>query len=133
MRVRTIGLGCALVLMSAVALVAGQGALAADDPSEQAGVNFAVDCYEEDGTLTCVLKVTGLPDPLQDDATVTLFSEDLGDQQPNDSMTNAVSVSADVGQYDLDVPRAVTTVLEFSQPRPAPAVLLVPDQPPKSL
>jgi hypothetical protein len=119
--------------MSAVALVAGQGALAADDPSEQAGVNFAVDCYEEDGTLTCVLKVTGLPDPLQDDATVTLFSEDLGDQQPNDSMTNAVSVSADVGQYDLDVPRAVTTVLEFSQPRPAPAVLLVPDQPPKSL
>ena len=133
MRVRTVGLGCALLLMSAFALVTGQGALAADDPSQDAGVQFAVDCYEQDGALTCVLKVTGLPEPLQDDATVTLFTTDLGSSQSNDSVTNAVSVTADVGQHDLDVPRAVTTVLEFSQPRPAPAILLVPDQPPKSL
>ena len=134
MRKLTILLAIAVFALSAVGIFAGQGALAPDGPRSQ-GPEFAVRCSGdlERGTVTCVLSVTGLPDPLQDSVSVTLLTSDVTDDGPTDWAPSATVTSAYILETELDTPVFVSRQLPVSPPPPAPTSPLVPLQPPQSV
>jgi len=129
-----IALAIAAFALSAVGIFAGQGAVAADGPGSR-GPDFSVRCHGdvERGTVTCVLSVTGLPDPLQDSVSVTLLTSDVTDGGPTDWAPSATVASAYVFETTLDTPVFVARRLPVSPPPPAPTSPLVPLQPPQSV
>ena len=134
MRKLTIVLAIAAFALSAIGLFAGQGTLAVDGPGDQ-GPKFAVHCSGdlERGTVTCVLSVTGLPDPLQDSVRVTVLTSGAADDGPADWAPSATVASAYILEATLHMPVFVSRQLPVSPPPPAPTSPRVPLQPPQSV
>ena len=135
----TLLLGLAALSLSVLGLLVGRGTLAAWD-TEQEGPRFTVRCTStggggsgEIGAVTCTLNVTGLPEPLQDDVSVTLLSIDDSDEGVSGSAPSATVVSADVPATAFDTPVFVSRQLPAAPPPPLSHLPRVPEQPPKSL
>lgn len=139
MRKVTLLLALTTLAFSALGLFVGQGTLATQQ--EPDGPGFTIRCtWEGDaagnvdiGPVTCTLKVTGLPDPLQDDVTITLFTTGGADEDTGDSTPVASFVSADVQESFLGMPVFVSRQSPAALPPPLPRSPQVPAQPPQSL
>lgn len=129
-----------LVAIVLVAVAFAAGPRVADSSTAVDGVTYELDCARTgpppaDGSLgavTCTLKVTGLPSPLEHEVAVSVFTlgseaEELGEDVTHDT----VSASAEPGLAPPD-PQFIIRHAPHSVPPPLALEPQVPEQPPKA-
>ncbi len=140
MRKVTVLLALAALHLSVLWLVAEPGT-AATQEAEPGGLRFTVHCSEartapgggDIGALTCTMQVTGLPDPLQDQISVTLSTaDDVGDV-PGDPAPSDTVVASEMPTITPGAPSVVSRQLPIAPPAPLAASPHVPQEPPKHL
>ncbi len=131
-----------VTLTLSVAAVLSYSVSGASGDSETAGPKLVVACTQNGqatqsgsiGSLTCVLTVTNLPAPLEDEVVVQLSSTVSAEEGPTDvSPSSGTNVSAAAPDTELSGPGLVSRNLTPALRPPPPAVPQVPTQPPKSL
>ena len=140
MRKVTVLLALAALHLSVLWLVAEPGT-AATQEAEPSGLRFTVHCSDartafgggDASALTCTMKITGLPDPLQDQISVTLstgvdVSDIPGDPAPSDTV-----VASEIPIITPGAPSVVSRQLPIALPAPLAISPHVPQEPPKSL
>ena len=124
----------ALVALSALALAASPGP--DTDTSQPEGVRFSVRCMETGegpSGVTCALVVSGLPDPLDHEVSVVLFSGQDVPATPHGSAAVDSVVASEAPAITPDVPALVSSHLPLPPPSPISTSLRVPAPPPRSL
>ena len=127
-------LAVALVALIALALAASPGP--DTDTSQPEGVRFSVRCAETgEGPrgVTCALVVSGLPDPLDHEVSVVLFSGHEVPATPHGSAAVDSVVASEAPAITPDVPALVSSHLPLPPPSPISTSLRVPAPPPRSL
>ena len=137
----TVRIAVALLALSAAGLIAGSRGAAADEPGDE-GLTFAVRCTRTGdlqdaglGSVSCMLKVSGLPAPLSDSVNVTFATPRLDTiaDSPSDTDVGETLVSSEAPDIEPGAPFLVTRRLPAPPPPRPPTSPQVPDQPPRSL
>lgn len=121
--------------LSALGLFAGRGALASYD-AESEGPQFVYNCSwsgPESGAITCTLKVTGLPDPLDKEVSLSLAPAGAPVQTTSSAAPSATVVSAQMPDALSDAPSLVSLQVGTTPPALVPRSVDVPLQPPKNV
>ena len=141
MRRAALQIGLVALTLSVVALLSSSASGVSGD-SETAGPKFVVACTQNGqsaqgggvGSLTCVLKVTNLPAPLEDEVVVLLSSTVIAEEGPTDvAPSSGTNVSAAAPDTELGGPGLVSRTLAPVLRPPPPVVPQVPTRPPKAL
>ena len=140
MRKVTVLLALAALHLSVLWLVAEPGT-AASQEAEPGGLQFTVQCSEartasgggDIGALTCTMIITGLPDPLQDQISVTLSTADVVGAAPGDPAPGDTVVASEMPIITPGAPSVVSRQLPIAPPAPLAISPHVPQEPPKSL
>ena len=131
-----------VALTLTVAAVLSNSASGASGDTEPAGPKLVVACTQNGqaahsgsiGSLTCVLTVTNLPAPLEDEVVVPLSSTVTAEEGPTDvAPSSGTNISAAAPDTELGGPSLVSRNLTPAFRPPPPAVPQVPTQPPKYL
>ena len=128
------------VALGVVLLIAAPARPAPADQEPQ-GLKFDVRCQRTGssldhgglGAISCALVVTGLPAPLGDEVTVTLFRADDRADSPSGSAPTDTVIADEAHSAAPGQPVLVSRYLPFVSPIPPPTFLRVADPPPKSL
>ncbi len=118
----------------------GSGRAASKD-MDSGGPRFVVRCSHAGrlagggglGDVTCVLKVTGLPAPLDEEVSVTLVSGDDVPDVPSGKSAGDTFVSSEAPPTGAGGPVLVSRRLPVTPPPPLPVAPEVPQEPPRSL
>lgn len=130
----------ATLTLGAILLIAGPGP--ADlSGSEPEGLQFEVRCAHtgaaadggDIGAMTCALVVSGLPEPLQDQVSLTLFTAGDRSDTPSNPGTSDTVVASEAPDMTPGAPALVIRSLPIAPPPPLPLTPQVPEQPPKAL
>ena len=140
MRKVTVLLALAALHLSVLWLVAEPGT-AATQEAEPSGLRFTVHCSEvrtalesgDSGALTCTMNITGLPDPLQGQISVTLSTADDVAAAPGDPAPSDTVVASEMPIITPGAPSVVSQQLPIAPPAPLAISPHVPQEPPKSL
>ncbi len=128
------------VALGAIALATGSVGAGAQD-ADPGGLRFVMQCSQAGpssngglGSLSCTLKVTGLPDLLDNEVTVTVLStaDDVVDS-PDEPIPSDTVVSSQAPSITPGAPVLVSRRLSAAPPPPPPLSPQVPKQPPQSL
>jgi len=141
MRRAALQIGLVALTLSVVAVLSNS-ASGVSGNSEPAGPKFVVACTQTGqatqgggtGSLTCTLKVTNLPAPLEDEVVVTLSSTVIAEEgQPDVAPSSGTNTSTGTPEAELGGPSLVSRDLAPALHPPPPVVPQVPTQPPRSL
>jgi hypothetical protein len=128
------------LMLSAVAVVASPGRAVTQEQASD-GLRFVVSCTQIGpapesggiGPVSCTLTVSGLPEPLEDQVSVVLFSADDAGDVPNDPAPSDTVVASEAPAIAPGAPVLVSRHLPIVPPLPPPISPQVPEPPPKSL
>ena len=128
------------VALGAIAVAAGSVGAGAQD-ADPRGLRFVMQCSQAGpslngglGSLSCTLKVTGLPDLLDNEVTVTVLSAaDNVVDGPDEPLPSDTVVSSQAPSITPGAPVLVSRRLPAARPPPPPLTAQVPTQPPQSL
>lgn len=129
----------AIVALSAVMLIASPDPATAERP-EHKGVQFDVRCthtgssFDAQGdSVTCAVVVTGLPEPLDEQVTVTLFRTTGSPSIARGSVPSDTAVADEAPAIIPGTPVLVSRHLPAAPPLLPPVSIRVPEPPPKSV
>lgn len=140
MRRVAVRIGLAALTLAAIVLVASPGSLMVQG-AEPDGLQFTLRCTQTQaapdsggiGPLTCTLTVSGLPNPLEGQVSVTLFTADDPGGTPSGSAPSDTVVASEAPAIAPGAPVLVSRRLPVAPPPPPPISPQVPEQPPKRL
>lgn len=133
-----VALATLLLVAGGIAFESGRGA-SQDLASE--GLKFGVSCSrsgpltstDDLASVSCILKVTGLPDPLDGEVSVTIVAGEETTDAPPDQSAGETLVSSGAPATDAGGLVLVSRRLPRAAPPPLPVSPQVPQEPPQSL